>query len=54
MATLVLEINDSDFTHEQLVGGKEIYLKYHVPVLYPLQPCSIEIENRNLDKTRAK
>lgn len=53
VATLVLEINDTDFTHEQLVGGKELYIKYHVPALYPLQPCSIEIENRNLDKTRA-
>lgn len=54
VATLVMEINDTDFTHEQLVGGKELYVKYHVPALYPLQPCSIEIENRNLDKTRAK
>lgn len=48
-----MTINDTDFTHEQLVGGKELYIKYHVPALYPLEPCSIEIDNKKLDKTRA-
>ncbi|KAF1803603.1 hypothetical protein FB192DRAFT_1279251, partial [Mucor lusitanicus] len=53
IATLTMTINDTDFTHEQLVGGKELYIKYHVPALYPLEPCSIEIDNKKLDKTRA-
>lgn len=48
-----MTINDDDFTHEQLVGGKELYIKYHVPALYPLESCSIEIDNKKLDKTRA-
>ena len=54
VATLVLEINDPEFTREQFIGGKELYLKYHVPMVYPLEPCSIEIENRQLDTTRAR
>lgn len=54
VATLVLNINDSEFSHEQMIGGKELFIKYHVPVLYPLEPCSIEIDNRTLDKTRAR
>ncbi|KAL9545680.1 hypothetical protein PS6_008091 [Mucor atramentarius] len=53
IATLVMIINDTDFTHEQLIGGKDLYIKYHVPALYPLEPCSIEIDNKKLDKTRA-
>lgn len=54
IVTLVVTINDTDFTHEQLIGGKELYIKYRVPALYPLEPCSIEIDNKKLDKTRAK
>lgn len=51
--TLVMTINDRDFAHEQLLGGKDLYIKYHVPALYPLEPCSIEIDNKKLDRTRA-
>jgi hypothetical protein len=54
IASLAITINDPEFTSEQLVGGSELYIKYHVPILYPLEPCSIEIENKKLDKTRAK
>lgn len=53
MISLVVSINDTDFTHEQFIGGKDLYIKYNVPALYPLEPCSIEIDNRQLDKTRA-
>lgn len=53
IATLVISVNDTDFTHEQLIGGNELYIKYHIPALYPLESCSIEIENKKLDKTRA-
>ncbi|KAL9542538.1 hypothetical protein MBANPS3_008562 [Mucor bainieri] len=53
LATFTMTINDTDFTHEQLIGGKELYIKYHVPALYPLESCSIEIDNKKLDKTRA-
>lgn len=48
-----MTINDTDFTHEQLLGGKDLYIKYHVPALYPLEPCSIEIDNKKMDRTRA-
>ncbi|KAK4521942.1 uncharacterized protein ATC70_004481 [Mucor velutinosus] len=53
IATLTMIINDTDFTHEQLIGGKELHIKYHVPALYPLESCSIEIDNKKLDRTRA-
>ncbi|KAI9487811.1 MAG: hypothetical protein EXX96DRAFT_473829, partial [Benjaminiella poitrasii] len=53
LIALVMTINDPEFTHEQLIGGKALYLKYHIPTLYPFEPCSIEIENKQLDKTRA-
>ncbi|ORE11352.1 hypothetical protein BCV72DRAFT_238035 [Rhizopus microsporus var. microsporus] len=49
---LTLNINDPEFSHEQHLGGTQLYIKYHIPRLYPLQPCSIEVENRNLDATR--
>jgi hypothetical protein len=54
IATLAITINDPEFTSEQLIGGSELYIKYHVPALYPLEACSIEIENKKLDKTRSK
>ncbi|KAI8876588.1 hypothetical protein K501DRAFT_200091, partial [Backusella circina FSU 941] len=53
VASFVLNINDPEFTYEQMMGGRELYIKYHVPILYPLEPCSIEIDNKGLDKTRA-
>ncbi|RCH84407.1 hypothetical protein CU098_002070, partial [Rhizopus stolonifer] len=53
MITLTMIINDTDFTHEQMIGGKELFIKYHIPTLYPLEPCTIEIENKKLDKTRS-
>ncbi|CEP10943.1 hypothetical protein [Parasitella parasitica] len=53
IATLVMSVNDTDFTHEQLIGGNDLYVKYRIPALYPLEPCSIEIDNKKLDRTRA-
>jgi hypothetical protein len=54
VASFILNVNDPEFTHEQMMGGRELYIKYHIPVLYPLDPCSIEIDNKGLDKTRAR
>ncbi|KAI7901731.1 uncharacterized protein BX663DRAFT_513864 [Cokeromyces recurvatus] len=53
LITLILIINDPEFTQEHLIGGKELHIKYHIPILYPLEPCYVDIENKQLDKTRA-
>ncbi|KAI8989263.1 hypothetical protein BDB01DRAFT_531022 [Pilobolus umbonatus] len=49
---LTISINDPDFTHEQQLGGRELAIKYHIPTIYPLQPCTLEIDSKNIDKTR--
>jgi hypothetical protein len=54
VATLTLKINDPDFHHDQLIGNRELLIKYNIPELYPLEPCSIDIYNKKLDETRAK
>ncbi|KAI9252479.1 hypothetical protein BY458DRAFT_589835, partial [Sporodiniella umbellata] len=46
--SLILNINDADLHYDL----KPFQLKYIVPILYPLEPCSIDIENKNVDETR--
>ncbi|KAG1445406.1 hypothetical protein G6F56_009926 [Rhizopus delemar] len=47
---LTMQINDTEFTFDL----KPLQLKYHVPLLYPLEPCTIEIESKKLDDTRKR
>ncbi|CAO3702829.1 unnamed protein product [Rhizopus stolonifer] len=48
IVVLTMQINDTEFTFDL----KPLQLKYHVPLLYPLEPCTIEIESKKLDDTR--
>ncbi|KAI8969206.1 hypothetical protein BDF20DRAFT_893724 [Mycotypha africana] len=52
IVALTMTINDPEFTHELLLGGKELAIKYIIPELYPLIPSKIELDNKNIDKTR--
>ncbi|KAI8149743.1 hypothetical protein BJV82DRAFT_549862 [Fennellomyces sp. T-0311] len=50
---LVLDLNDPDFSYRDLFN-KELKVKYHVPVQYPLLPCTIEVENKALGSDEAR
>ena len=50
---LVLELNDPDFSYKDLFN-KELKVKYHVPVQYPLLPPTIEVENKALGSDEAR
>ncbi|OBZ86735.1 Uncharacterized protein C18H10.09 [Choanephora cucurbitarum] len=51
--SLIIAINDTEFTNEQLIGGKDLAIRYHIPALYPLEPCTLEVDNKQLDRTRS-
>ena len=52
--SLIIAINDTEFTNEQLIGGKDLAIRYHIPALYPLEPCTLEVDNKQLDRTRSR
>ncbi|KAI9498200.1 hypothetical protein BDB00DRAFT_867846 [Zychaea mexicana] len=50
---LVLNLDDPDFSYKELLN-KELKVKYHVPLQYPLLPCTIEVDDRALGADEAR
>ncbi|KAI8889244.1 hypothetical protein K501DRAFT_329328 [Backusella circina FSU 941] len=40
-------------TQQDILGESELHVKYHMPVLYPQEPCTIEIANDAFDQEKA-
>lgn len=43
-----MTLNDPGFTHFNFFDDNILKLRYHVPLQYPIAPCYIEIENKNI------
>ncbi|KAI9271573.1 hypothetical protein BDA99DRAFT_500427 [Phascolomyces articulosus] len=50
---LMLNLEDPDFSYKD-VFNKELKVKYHIPIQYPLLPCTIEVENKALGEDEAR
>ncbi|KAI8093593.1 uncharacterized protein BX664DRAFT_295443 [Halteromyces radiatus] len=44
-------LTDPDFTHDTVFDDGIVRLRYHVPLQYPLLPCYIDIDNKNIGKS---
>ncbi|KAG2223792.1 hypothetical protein INT45_001926 [Circinella minor] len=50
---LVLNLEDPEFSYKDTFN-KELKVKYHIPVQYPLLSCTIEVENKALGVDEAR
>ncbi|KAI8060798.1 hypothetical protein BC940DRAFT_311371 [Gongronella butleri] len=50
---LTITLNDPQFKRTDVFPDRIVRLRYHIPLQYPLSPCSIDLDSRVVDKQLA-